>query len=143
MQTDTTTRYGTISRYLHWAMAACYFVMFATALAWNVNENLRYLIKVHKAVGILLLFFALLRFLWALSHFRRRPAAGALVKVGHLALYALMFAVPASGMARQAQAAFGNAHGALAFLFFILIAGHIAIAFIHQFRGEKMLQRIV
>ena len=49
MQTDTTTRYGTISRYLHWAMAACYFVMFATSLAWNVNENLRYLIKVHKA----------------------------------------------------------------------------------------------
>ena len=143
MQTDTATRYGTISRFFHWAMAICYLIMFATALAWSVNENFRYLIKVHKAVGILLLFFALLRFLWALTHFRRRPANGALVKAGHLALYALMFAVPASGMARQAQAAFGNAHGALAFFFFILIVGHAAMAFIHQLKGEKMLQRIV
>ena len=56
MQTDTATRYGTVSRTLHWAMAACYLLMFATALAWNLNDALKPLIKLHKAAGLLLLF---------------------------------------------------------------------------------------
>ena len=55
MQTDTDTRYGTVSRAMHWAMAACYLLMFATALAWNLNEALKPLIKLHKAAGLLLL----------------------------------------------------------------------------------------
>ena len=131
MQTDTATRYGTVSRTLHWAMAACYLLMFATAL------------KLHKAAGLLLLLLALVRFVWALVHFQRRPAGGVAVKAGHLALYALMFAVPASGMARQFHGAFGNAHGALAFVFFLLIAGHIAMTVLHQRRGEAILQRML
>ena len=126
MQTDTATRYGTVSRTLHWAMAACYLLMFATALAWNLNDALKPLIKLHKAAGLL-----------------RRPAGGVAVKAGHLALYALMFAVPASGMARQFHGAFGNAHGALAFVFFLLIAGHIAMTVLHQRRGEAILQRMI
>ena len=136
MQTDTATRYGTVSRTLHWAMAACYLLMFATALAWNLNDALKPLIKLHKAAGLLLL-------LLALVHFQRRPAGGVAVKAGHLALYALMFAVPASGMARQFHGAFGNAHGALAFVFFLLIAGHIAMTVLHQRRGEAILQRML
>ena len=134
MQTDTATRYGTVSRTLHWAMAACYLLMFATALAWNLNDALKPLIKLHKA---------LVRFVWALVHFQRRPAGGVAVKAGHLALYALMFAVPASGMARQFHSAFGNAHGALAFVFFLLIAGHISMTVLHQRRGEAILQRMI
>ena len=143
MQTDTDTRYGTVSRALHWAMAACYLLMFATALAWNLNDALKPLIKLHKAAGLLLLLLALVRFVWALVHFQRRPAGGVALKAGHLALYALMFAVPASGMARQFHGAFGNAHGALAFVFFLLIAGHIAMTVLHQRRGEAILQRML
>ena len=143
MQTDTATRYGTVSRTLHWAMAACYLLMFATALAWNLNDALKPLIKLHKAAGLLLLLLALVRFVWALVHFQRRPAGGVAVKAGHLALYALMFAVPASGTARQFHGAFGNAHGALAFVFFLLIAGHIAMTVLHQRRGEVILQRML
>ena len=86
MQTDTATRYGTVSRTLHWAMAACYLLMFATALAWNLNDTLKPLIKLHKAAGLLLLLLALVRFVWALVHFQRRPAGGVAVKAGHLAL---------------------------------------------------------
>ena len=142
MQTDTATRYGTVSRTLHWAMAACYLLMFATALAWNLNDALKPLIKLHKAAGLLLLLLALARFVWALVHYQRRPASGVAVKAGHLALYALMFAVPASGMARQMLASFGNVHGPLAFAFFVLIAGHVAMSVIHQAKGEAILQRI-
>ena len=143
MRADTTSRYGTVSRALHWAMAACYLLMFATALAWNLNEALKSLITLHKAAGLLLLLLALVRFFWALTHFRQRPAGGVLVKGGHLALYALMLAVPASGMARQFHGAFGNAHGVLAFVFFLLIAGHIMMTVIHQRRGEAVLQRML
>ena len=129
MQTDTATRYGTVSRTLHWAMAACYLLMFATALAWNLNDALKPLIKLHKAAGLLLLLLALVRFVWALVHFQRRPAGGVAVKAGHLA--------------RQFHGAFGNAHGALAFVFFLLIAGHIAMTVLHQRRGEAILQRMI
>ena len=80
MRNDTTSRYGTVSRALHWAMAACYLLMFATALAWNLNEALKSLITLHKAAGLLLLLLALVRFFWALTHFRQRPAGGVLVK---------------------------------------------------------------
>ena len=143
MQTDTATRYGTVSRTLHWAMAACYLLMFATALAWNLNDALKPLIKLHKAAGLLLLLLALVRFVWALVHFQRRPAGGAAVKAGHLALYALMFAVPASGMARQFQAPLGVAHGALAFALLLLIVGHVGMTVAHQRKGEKILQRMM
>ena len=117
--------------------------MFASALAWHLNGSLKFLIAPHKAVGVLLLLLAAVRFVWALRNLRRRPAGSLKVKLGHLALYALMFAVPASGMARQFHGAFGNAHGALAFVFFLLIAGHIAMTVLHQRRGEAILQRMI
>ena len=112
-------------------------------LAWHLNGSLKFLIAPHKAVGVLLLLLAALRFVWALRNLHRRPAGSLKVKLGHLALYALMFAVPASGMARQFHGAFGNAHGALAFVFFLLIAGHIAMTVLHQRRGEAILQRML
>ena len=62
-KTDTPTAYGSITRSLHWGMAACYLFMFSTAIAWNVNDELmKTLVGPHKAVGIALLGLALLRF---------------------------------------------------------------------------------
>ena len=142
MKADTPQRYAPFTRFLHWGMAACYAFMFASALAWHLNGSLKFLIAPHKAVGVLLLLLAAVRFVWALRNLRRRPAGSLKVKLGHLALYALMFAVPASGMARQMQASFGNVHGPLAFAFFVLIAGHVAMSVIHQAKGEAILRRI-
>ena len=45
MQPDTARRYGTVSRALHWGMAACYCFMFASALAWHLDDSLRILIS--------------------------------------------------------------------------------------------------
>ncbi|PSJ81494.1 cytochrome b [Neisseria iguanae] len=142
MKTDTPQRYSTFTRRFHWLMAACYLIMFGTALAWNVNENLTYLINVHRAVGILLLLMTLFRFVLAVKNFRHRPHNNTATRIGHLALYAAMFAVPASGMAQQAEAAFGNAHGLLAFGLLLLVAGHVMMTVIHQCKGEKIWQRM-
>ncbi|MGF6147477.1 Cytochrome b561 homolog 2 [Kingella potus] len=142
MKPDTTLRYGTLTRLFHWGMAACYLFMFATALAWNLDGSLKFLIGAHKAAGVLLLLMTFARFLWALKNLRRRPEGSLKAKLGHLALYALMFAAPASGMARQFEAPFGAAHGALAFLLLLLVGGHIAMTVLHQRKGEAVLQRM-
>lgn len=92
---------------------------------------------------MLLLLLAAVRFVWALRNLRRRPAGSLKVKLGHLALYALMFAVPASGMARQFQAPLGVAHGALALALLLLIVGHVGMALVHQRKGGKILQRMM
>ena len=112
-------------------------------LAWHLNGSLKFLIAPHKAAGVLLLLLAAVRFVWALRNLRRRPAGSLKVKLGHLALYALMFAVPASGMARQFQAPLGVAHGALALALLLLIVGHVGMALVHQRKGGKILQRMM
>ena len=112
-------------------------------LAWHLNGSLKFLIAPHKAAGVLLLLLAAMRFVWALRNLRRRPAGSLKVKLGHLALYALMFAVPASGMARQFQAPLGVAHGALALALLLLIVGHVGMALVHQRKGGKILQRMM
>ena len=70
-------------------------------LAWHLNGSLKFLIAPHKAVGVLLLLLAAVRFVWALRNLRRRPAGSLKVKLGHLALYAQKFADPASVKAMQ------------------------------------------
>ena len=142
MKPDTPQRYAPFTRFLHWGMVACYAFMFASALGWHLNGSLRFLIAPHKAAGVLLL-LAAVRFVWALRNLHRRPAGSLKVKLGHLALYALMFAVPTSGMARQFQAPLGVAHGALAFALLLLIVGHVGMALVHQRKGEQILQRMM
>lgn len=41
MKPDIPQRYGTTTRFLHWTMATCYLFMFATAIAWNMDESLK------------------------------------------------------------------------------------------------------
>lgn len=61
MKPDTLQSYGSTTRFLHWTIAACYLYMFATVIAWNIDENLKFLINSHKAVGILLLILSVWR----------------------------------------------------------------------------------
>ena len=48
---DTQQYYGTISRLLHWSMAAAFAVMLFTAAMWNFNEDYFSLMGLHKSVG--------------------------------------------------------------------------------------------
>ncbi len=167
MKPDTAHAYGSISRLLHWLMAAGFVFLLFTAAAWNYNEDYYSLMDQHKSVGFVLLVLVALRLVWALMNARRRPPGNLLVKLGHWALYALMVAVPLLGMLRQHGSARGEFkvfglplmngaaekiewmvrlgnqwHGTLAWTLFILAGGHILMAIIHQIKGEKIINRM-
>lgn len=168
MKPDTSNAYGSISRFFHWIMAAGFLLMLFTAVAWTLNEDYFSLIDLHKSVGFVLLVLLLLRLLWALGNLSRRPAGNLLVKLGHAALYVLMAAVPLTAMLRQYGSARGGLkvfgveimngapekiewmtrlgnewHAPLAWALFVLAAGHILMAVVHQLKGEKILNRML
>lgn len=152
MRVDTKERYGSVSRCFHWAMAIGYLFMFGTAVAWNIDGQLRSsLMGAHKAVGFLLAVLALLRFSWAIMQMSHRPESAWAVRAGHLALYGFMFVVPVLGIVRQIGKEQGNKflvglgnqwHGELAWVLLVLIAGHIVMTIIHQYRGDPVLARM-
>ena len=167
MQPDTATAYGTVSRILHWLMAAGFAYMLFTVTAWSYDEEYFSLIDNHKSVGFVLLVLIVVRLLWAAVNFSRRPHGNILVKIGHLALYALMLAVPVVAMIRQYGSARGTLevfgvplvsgaaekidwmvqlggqwHGNLGWILFALAGGHIVMAVAHQLKGEKIINRM-
>lgn len=167
MTPDTQTRYGTISRLLHWSMALLFVLMLATALAWRWDEAYFSLIGYHKSIGTLLALLLVLRLLWAWTQRKKRPANTLAAKLGHLALYVLMLWVPFVALLRQYGSARGSLdvfgipvmagapekiqwmmhvgnqwHGTLAWLLFALAGGHIVMALWHQLRGDKVLSRM-
>lgn len=142
MKPDTLQSYGSTIRFLHWTMAACYLFMFATAIAWNIDENLKFLINPHKAVGILLLILSIWRVGRGIRQHKNRPTNTAVTKLGHWAMYALMLAVPAAGIARQIGNG-GEIHGTLAFSLLFLSLGHIGMVAYHYIKGESVLPRML
>ena len=152
MKTDTRNRYGSISRSFHWIMAAGYLFMFGTAIAWNIDKQFRSsLMGMHKAVGFVLAALIVLRVLWAVTQISHRPKNNLAARAGHLALYALMIAVPALAIARQIGRAQGNKilvelgnqwHGELGWVLLVLVAGHVVMTIIHQGRGAPVLSRM-
>lgn len=164
---DTSKQYGIISRFFHWAMALAFFFILGTAIAWTLNEDYFSLIDWHKSIGFLLLLAVFIRSIWSIKNRSYRPHNQPIAHFGHFALYLLMFAIPLIGLLRQYGSArsnfevFGlhimdkapekitwmtqignNWHGKLGWVFFALIAGHIAMAIIHQIKGEKIINRM-
>ena len=77
--TDTPTRYGAISRALHWAMAALFAWQFAGMLLKFVLGRvplMKFWVGTHSSIGTLLLILLALRLLWALAQrlHRQHPA---------------------------------------------------------------------
>lgn len=159
---DNTQRYGTITRTLHWGIALLLLWQFSSVAARVLMKDSsldKFLWATHKPLGALLLALIAVRILWALFNLSRRPPSISIFsKLGHIALYALMFAVPALGLARQygSGRAFdvfgiplfsgfegkiewlvepGNLlHGSLGWTLLVLILGHIAMVIIHRKR---------
>ena len=120
MQQDTRERYGTISRFFHWAVALL--------VAWQalkifdriddgehwVGQNL---VPWHISIGVLVLLLVVPRIAWALRNQGRRPPAppppalGLLAKAGHVALYAAVLLMPLTGIAIMV----GNGYGLTVF----------------------------
>lgn len=99
---DQPERYGTVSRALHWGMAALFLLQFASAAArWGLprDHGLREALwGIHMPLGLTLFLLVLVRGVWGLINLNRRPShdgvMGQLAKAGHGVLYALMILVP-------------------------------------------------
>ncbi|UYV35927.1 cytochrome b [Rhodobacteraceae bacterium D3-12] len=100
---DTPERYGSVSRALHWGMAALFLAQFISAAAHfflpRENAVREVLWGIHTPLGVTLFLLVLLRGVWGLMNLKRRPSAeaglmGMAATAGHIALYALMIIVP-------------------------------------------------
>ncbi|HWJ70565.1 MAG TPA: cytochrome b [Sphingobium sp.] len=172
---DNPHHYGTVSRVLHWAMAALFVWQFsgmALKLILGRVPLMAFWVGTHPSVGTALLLLLLLRAAWAFVERGRRPAyqadrLGRLAALGHMVLYGLMFIIPALALARMVGSGRGVRlfgmqlkpptgeeigwmtapgdliHGKLAWLLLFLIAGHVAMVVVHQWRGESVLRRMI
>ncbi len=171
-------KYNPLAMLFHWVMVVGIFS--AVVMAWIMTDipgitptKLR-LFNYHKWLGVSLFALAALRLLWrwvkappALPH-SMSPMAQRLAGLGHLALYALMFAIPLIGYFYSLAAGypvvwFGvielpvlmepnptlkpilkEAHELAANGLLILVAGHALVALKHHFLDrDSVLSRMV
>jgi cytochrome b561 len=103
---NTSDRYGSIARALHWiivlGIVAQYFLAEADE-SEGVTAGSMSPMDWHVSIGITLLALAAVRVLWrAFDHApqwpaQMRPFERTFAKIGHVALYVLLFAIPISG----------------------------------------------
>jgi cytochrome b561 len=95
--------YSKVARWLHWAMAVLILGNLAGGLLHDALPDA--VMPAHFFSGILVLFLAVLRFLWRLTH-RPPPYPESMAGwerwsslIVHMALYALMILIPLTGWA--------------------------------------------
>lgn len=161
---DTTERYGAISRIFHWGMALLVLWQFLSAGAHFLLEDTAiegFFWPTHKPLGILLFALIVTRIVWALINVSRRPESiNIAARAGHIGLYVLLASVPALALVRQYgsgrsfepfgiplfpgfegekvawMVAPGNLlHSWLGWFLLAMILGHILMAFWH--RGSR------
>lgn len=109
MLKNSAERFGLISRLLHWGIAGLVVVMLSLGLRLEDMQpglaNL-WLYGLHKSLGILTLSLMVIRILWHLHSPPPRPIGGGwqarAARVTHLAIYALLLAIPLSGWVASA-----------------------------------------
>lgn len=169
---DTSTRYGTVTRTFHWLMAVLFLSQFLKFFD-RINDGEHWvgqtLVPTHVSIGQILLVLVVLRLVWGLRQGERPRAEGALapfVKFGHFLLYASMVLMPVtgvlyllgkgyglkffgvqwiarSGVETQWMIDLGHLHSPLAWIFLILVLGHIGITLVHHFvLGDDTLKRM-
>lgn len=176
MLEDNIQRYGWMSRLLHWSMALLFawqFLGMICKILLGKVPLVSFMVGTHGPVGFLLMVLIVLRLLWSLSQRGRRPTyapgvSGMLAQWGHVALYALMVAVPMLALLRQYGSGRGFtlwglplmektnhrvewmmepgnlAHGVLGWLLLVLIIGHVTMALVHQYWiKDGILQRML
>ncbi|KGJ05638.1 cytochrome b561 [Paracoccus halophilus] len=161
---DTTAVYGRVSRLLHWTIAALLLwqlLGMGLKLMLGRTPVSAFFVGSHQQVGTVLFGLIVLRVIWALANSGNRPAHGGglrglAVRLGHLALYAVMVLVPFSALLRaygsdKPFAPFGVEifaaqqpaigwmvqagnliHGEGGWLLLALIAGHVAMVAVHE-----------
>lgn len=162
--------YNWLARQLHWFMAALILFIFLLGLtmtALPLSETRLEMVTWHKWVGITILALAALRLIWrfatahpSLSNPAIPPRMEQAAKLGHIALYLLLFIVPLLGWAYSSAAGFevnlfqmirlpelvakdkalaetlALLHEIAAWSLMALVAGHILAALIHHIRYD-------
>lgn len=159
---DTAARYGGVSLVLHWGTALL------IAVAWILGSTMEDLprgaaraagLDLHATLGLAVILAVLARLLWRAANPRPDAGSGLMGLAGkamHLALYAMMLAVPLSGLAREwargrsvsalfggvvlappvslpGGRAWGEVHEVAANLLLVLVGLHVAAALFHHF----------
>ena len=162
---DNGLKYGLVTRVLHWGMAILLIYQLGgvvAGLALGETPLTEAWGSGHKPAGFILFILAVVRALWGLLNLSRRPKlhegfVGKLSLVGHLALYALVLAVPTIALIRQYGSGRpfepfgitimqgghdkiewmtklgGDWHGELGWVLLVAILGHLAMALVHHF----------
>lgn len=170
-RSDSSTRYGTVTRFLHWGMALLILWQFLSAAARYFFEDTAieaFFWPTHKPLGVLLLVLMVTRLLWAVMHLKKRPpSVNLLAKLGHVLLYLMVVTVPVLALLRQygsgrAFEVFGipifsgfegekirwmldlgsDWHGELGWALLALILGHILMAWRHRNTDQDVLPRM-
>jgi len=174
---NTADRWGAVSQLLHWTIAALILYMAYLGLTMGDLPNGPAKIQtyaLHKSIGITILGLVALRLLWRLyagspAHVAGTPTwqlrvAGAT----HLAIYALLFAIPISGWVLNSAAGFPlqwfhlvnlphivernhdlhelaeEAHELMFWALALLVVLHAGAAFYHHlFQGDATLARML
>lgn len=107
MLRNTKSGYGGIAILFHWTMALLILGMLALGLYMHrqpiTDPNTFQLFQLHKSIGFVVLALAVLRLVWRLANPSPRLPDGMhpLEKIGahlgHIGLYALIFALPVTG----------------------------------------------
>lgn len=108
---DSPSRYGRISRVLHWLTAILVMLQFTVVLAWRgTGKNTVTLflsdIGPHGTLGLMILIVTLVRFIWAWLNRQQRPpktpsVCGKLARVVHVTFYMILLCLPTLALLRQ------------------------------------------
>ncbi len=113
---NSATRYGAVTKALHWSMAAGILAMiplgiFAADAPFATADELAqkaWMFSLHKTIGVALFFLALIRIAWAISQPKPaplhpdRPLETFLAELVHWMVYVLLVTVPLSGWIHHA-----------------------------------------
>lgn len=174
MLRNTPDSFGLVSRALHWGIALLVVVMLSLGLRLDSLEpsmaSIR-LYSLHKSLGIMTLALMLARIMWHLFSPPPRPIGGGwqatLARLGHLAIYALLIAIPLSGWAASSATGIDTVlfdrwtlpaiapvsiaweergfalHGILTKLLLALIFLHMGAALKREMDGDGTLRRMI
>jgi cytochrome b561 len=105
-------RFAPLARLLHWSMAALVLAMLFAGIGMvsSTTERYRYLLALHRPVGILILVLAVVRLTYRLLNPAPPLPASlpdvqkAAANISHIVLYSLMFIMPLLGWAMLSAA---------------------------------------
>jgi len=167
---STHASYGTVARMMHWAIAVAVFAMVGSGLAADAAGPAGAgILRFHVAAGVTVVALTLLRIVWWVA-FDRKPQPlpmprwqGLAARGTHVALYVLVLALGASGIAMMVLSGAGYVlfagapgplpdfaaypprapHGVFAWALIGFVVLHVGAAMYHRFMlKDRLLARM-